>query len=152
MAKLNKGALSPVVATSLLIALVVVLAMIVFLFARGFIPEYLEKEDRPIEDKCKDVIFSGDYSGGTITVRNGGNTPLNGIKLGIKTLTGFEFIEDFTAIPSIRAEDVRTFQVTADLPASGELIIVPVLLGKNKDGIAKAFVCDESYGQPIGTI
>jgi len=49
--------LSPVIATVLLIALVLVLAAIIFMWARGFISEQIEKFGTPIEDLCDSVDF-----------------------------------------------------------------------------------------------
>ncbi len=53
----NKRGLSPVVASVLLIALVLTLALIVFLWARGFISEQIEKNGQSIEQSCKSVDF-----------------------------------------------------------------------------------------------
>ena len=53
----NKKALSPVIATVLLILLVIILATIVFLWARGFLGEQIEKFDRPIDYACDAISF-----------------------------------------------------------------------------------------------
>ena len=45
----GKRGLSPVIASVLLIALVLVLASIIFMWARGFISEQIEKFGNPVE-------------------------------------------------------------------------------------------------------
>jgi flagellin-like protein len=51
----KKKGLSPVVATVLLIALAMVLAMIIFIWARGWISEQIEKKGTPIDQVCEGV-------------------------------------------------------------------------------------------------
>lgn len=50
-----KRGLSPVVATVLLIALAIILAMIIFIWARGWISEQIEKKGKPIDQVCDGV-------------------------------------------------------------------------------------------------
>lgn len=54
---MNKKALSPVVASVLMILLVIVLASLIFLWARGFVSEQIEKFGQPIENLCGRVDF-----------------------------------------------------------------------------------------------
>lgn len=51
----KKRGLSPIVATILLIALAVILAMIIFLWARGWISEQIEKKGESIDLVCESV-------------------------------------------------------------------------------------------------
>lgn len=150
---MNKKAISPVIATVLLVSLVVILAAIIFLWARAFLPETLQKFEGPIEDACKSVAFDAAYSsnidGGTITVQNNGNVPLHSIQVGIKKgLGSLEYIDASSSIPSVVAGGSVDFRVSG-ITAEDELIIVPVLLGKTSAGELKAFVCGDEYGKTI---
>lgn len=76
----GKRGLSPVVATVLLVVLALVLTVIVFLWARGFVTEQLEKQGKPTDQVCKDVSFEVDsaFVGGGVEVQivNRGNVPI----------------------------------------------------------------------------
>ena len=80
--KRGKKAVSPVVATVLLILIVVILAVIVFLWARGFIGESLTKKcgndvcnvDNVCDDISLEILYSS--SDGTLQITNTGNTPV----------------------------------------------------------------------------
>jgi flagellin-like protein len=77
---LKKKGLSPVIATVLLVVLALVLAAIIFLWARGFVTEQLEKQGKPTDQVCKDVSFEIDSTpvGGGVEVQivNRGNIPI----------------------------------------------------------------------------
>jgi flagellin-like protein len=53
----GKRGLSPVIASVLLILLVLVLAVLIFLWARGFVSEQIEKFGSPIENICNEIDF-----------------------------------------------------------------------------------------------
>jgi len=57
---MEKRGLSPVIASVLLILLVLVLASLIFLWARGFISEQIEKFGQPIDAVCSSVNFDVD--------------------------------------------------------------------------------------------
>ena len=81
----KQKALSPIIATVLLIAIVLVLALIIFLWMRGFIEEVVEKEvggvKKSVDKFCADVSFVADIKTGSIIMSNEGNIPLYGICL-----------------------------------------------------------------------
>jgi len=150
MSEMSKKGLSPVIATVLLIALVLVLASIIFLWARAFIPEKVQKFDAPIENACGNVVFAAAYSnlgGGTITVQNNGNVPLYGIQVGVRKFGSLEYIE-VNQGPAIVAGGARDYAVSGIAPDS-ELMIVPVLLGKTASGELRAFPCGEGSAKII---
>ena len=85
----NKRALSPVIATVLLVMLVLVLAAIIFLWAKGFVGEQLQKRGQPIENICKEVSFNAQFvsSGDFIEITNLGNIPI--YQFDIKSIVDF---------------------------------------------------------------
>lgn len=91
---MNRRGVSPVIATVLLIAIVVVLAGIIFIWAKGFLSESAVKGDRAVEMSCTDVDFeaqivravqecpegSGTYLD-AIDINNIGNIPIYGVQI-----------------------------------------------------------------------
>lgn len=151
---MNKNALSPVVATVLLISLVLVLALIIFLWARASIPEQLEKLGEPVENSCEDVVLVAEFDSfsNILTILNNGNIPVHSFQIGVRKGFSLNYYEgDFTALPSLRGGETINFDLSINAPSSGDkIVVVPVLLGKSsKSGELKAFVCDENYGQVV---
>lgn len=57
----KKKGLSPIIATILLISLAMILAAIIFLWARGWIFEQIEKKGAPIDQVCGSVVIAVDH-------------------------------------------------------------------------------------------
>src|SRR3970282_954737 len=82
----NRRGVSPVIATTLLIAMVVVTGLIVFLWFRGFTQEAVTKfGGTNIELVCGDVRFDSSYSSGNLFLSNVGNVPIYSFKLKIES-------------------------------------------------------------------
>jgi flagellin-like protein len=153
---MTKKALSPVVASVLLVALVLVLAMIIYLWASAFLPEKLQKDlgggAAPIEDACKEVQFSAQYESGNVYVLNEGNVPLHGAEIGVKKGFGSLEFTDFTGGQYItKTGETNQFDLSSlAIDTGNEIVIVPVLLGEStKTSEKKAFICDQQYGKSI---
>ena len=87
----RKKGLSPVVATVLLISIVIAIAVIVFLWLRGFAGEAVTKFDGTnVELVCRDVEFKADYAGGQLSISNTGNVPIYNFKVKVTSQAGFE--------------------------------------------------------------
>lgn len=83
----TKRAVSPLIATVLLIVMAIAIFGIIFFWLRGMIAEQVQKLDRPIEMQCDSIAFSAemDRSGGSnIIVNNKGNLPIVGMSIKIK--------------------------------------------------------------------
>lgn len=96
---MNRRGVTPVVATVLLIAIVVVLGVIIFFWAKGFLSESAQKGDRAVEQSCANAQFEAQvvaqasecptpsstpanpqfYS--AIDINNIGNTPIYGVQV-----------------------------------------------------------------------
>lgn len=128
----NKKGLSPVIATVLLVVLVLVLAVIVFLWARSSITEQVEKFGKPIERNCDNVDFSIDYASGLLDVSNNGNIPINSFeakefKNGNSVIKTIEKPVNEGKIVTIGLIDFSSGGLDS---GADEIIIYPVLLGK----------------------
>ena len=149
--KQHKG-ISPVIATVLLIAMVIVIGLIVFLFLRSMAQDAITKfGDENIELACDKINFEASYSNGELYVSNNGNTPIFGLKIkmvgdGSHTTEDIRDIsEDWLAYGLTQG---GTFSHPLDVGSSNEIVVRPVLFG-NSDKGQKTFVCEERYGHEI---
>jgi flagellin-like protein len=156
--KTRKG-VSPVVATSLLIAMVIVIALILYLWFKGISGEACTKfEGRNVELVCADVQFFADYNPGTneLYISNSGNVPIFGMKVKIER-DGSSEIKDINDIssnwPALGLNQGGTY-TSEDL--SGEfsdvlsIILTPALMGTCGDEGEKVYACNEDkYGYEI---
>jgi len=143
---MKKRGVSPVIATVLLIAMVIVIGLIIFLWFRGMTQEAVTKFDGTnIELVCGDVLFDASYSSGTLFIVNSGNVPIYGMKLKIledKSHSTID-IEEFDGLSS-----GGSFSGSVDVGVSEKIILIPVLLGSSEEG-ERTFVCDENQGYEI---
>ena len=126
----KKKGLSPVIATVLLIAMVLVLIAIIFLWARGFIFEQIEKNGQPIAQVCDGVSFSleSTNSGTSVEVQivNTGNIPIGNFEVksigpGRSDIISLDFGVDVgSAVTS------KTIPYVA---GTKQLVIYPMILG-----------------------
>ena len=153
--KERKKGVSPVIATVLLIAMVIVIALIIFLWFRGLQGEVITKFGQNIELTCSEVEFYAEYDGTDLRISNVGNVPIFGMKVKIE-MDG-----------SYTTEDLKEMETTPDWPGRGigqgaafsgnvildpsveRIVLTPVLIGTSDKG-EKTFVCDEKqFGQEI---
>jgi flagellin-like protein len=152
----NKKAVSPVVATALLVLIVIILGIIILLWARGFIKEVVEKEiagkTQTVENYCASMSLRGIINDdGSFGFSNIGNVPIYAFKLklvepgssSVKRIPpgkkgtispGFSTVLDST-------DGVKSYK------SYESVTVLPILLGKSKtDGGIKEFECPERYG------
>ncbi|MBS3071115.1 hypothetical protein J4407_02335 [Candidatus Pacearchaeota archaeon] len=145
--------LSPTMATVLLIGLVILIALIVFLWLRGLSQEAVIKFDKNAELVCDEVNFEASYSSGTLGVSNTGNVPIYNLKVkmseggSFKTSELNQVSEDW---PEFGLSRGSTFSDELNIGNSNKLTLVPILLGNSKSGKEKTLDCDDSkYGYEI---
>ncbi len=158
MILLKKRGLSPVIATMLLVALALVLAIIVFLWARSFVGETIQKQGREIEQSCEEVSFRAEafasgVDSGKLSVVNIGTIPLYGVEVRKKQVIGeISQVETFQNNMVLSGEtgeiSIAQFITDGEIAECDELIVVPVLLGETEQ-YKKAYVCDKDYSVEI---
>ena len=143
---MKKGGLSPVIATLMLILLAIVLAIIVYLWSRGFLAEQIEKRGDSIEKLCSSVRFDAQLvrnsTGDFLEATNLGNIDIYNLDIkkissGEAESAGFKFV-----IPAGKTVG-REFTLSMknnDIPKTLE--IYPVLLGSSGSK-NKAYTCQE---------
>lgn len=153
--KMKRG-LSPVIATTLLIAMVVVLGLIIFLWFRGFTEESVTKfGGTNIKLVCGDVAFESSYSSssGNLFLSNVGNVPIYSFKLKIQKTGGYETV-DIKDIASAWPETglnqggVFSEDVSSSVSDATEITVIPILRGSSDAG-PRMHTCEEQYGEQI---
>ncbi len=145
---MNKKGISPVIATILLIAIVVVIALIVFLWFRSMTEEATTKFDKNIELVCGDVSFEVDYSSLTLNIVNTGNVPIFRIKARLYDSGGY-ITEDLDGWPTYGLNQGGAYSGTLEASSADKIVLIPVLIGNSEKG-QKSFVCDEkNHGEEI---
>ncbi len=149
---MKKRGLSPIVATTLLIAIGLVLAIIIFLWARSFVGEQVQKDGRVAELSCEDISFSADASSSsstvTVTVENTGPIPIYAVKVILVGDGNREIIAESVqfsggVIPG--GVGTQGFRNNIGLVSGSELLIVPIVLGETSSNTVPVG-CDDAYG------
>jgi flagellin-like protein len=149
---MKRKGVSPVIATLLLVAIVMVIALLVFLWFKSFAQEAVVKFDQNVEIVCDEVIFSGDFYGTKLEISNDGNIPIEDFKLKWIDENGEYSTETLSEKYSytdvgetrVRQGKTETFDL-ANHPDSSKLIVIPILRGISDSG-EKNVPCEERYG------
>lgn len=141
-----KRGLSPVIATVLLVAMVVVIGLILFLWLRGFNEETITKfGGQNVKIVCDDVFFEASYSSGSLFVSNSGNVPIFGFEVKVQG-DGSYSIQDLrdssTSWPEAGLNQGGVFSEAISFQGTG-IVLTPVLLGESQD-TKKTHVCNEA--------
>jgi len=141
----NKKGISPVIATVLLIAIVVIIGLIIFLWFRGMVQEAVTKFDENIELVCNDVNFDATYLSGVLSVSNTGNVPIYSMKAVIFE-SGSHTTEDLIDLasdwPVVGLNQGDAFSESIGFGNANKITLIPVLFGSSSMG-EEPFVCNE---------
>lgn len=148
----SKRGISPMIATILLIAITFALAIIIFLWARGFILEQVEKFGQNAEQVCDQINFDAEISsiGGnlySLYITNRGNVPI--YALDIKKIGVGKSEVDRRTISLSEAESTKT-TITLERLSYDEILIIPVILGNVRGKVnKKPYDCPQAYGKKV---
>lgn len=146
----RKRGLSPVVATVLLIAMVIVIGLIIFLWFKGISEETITKfGGTNVKLICEDVYFEASYSSGVLYLSNPGNVPIFEMNVKISGAGSYttKNLKDLTSWPATGLNQGGTFSESVDFDGS-EITLIPILIG-NSDKGKKTYVCGEQYGEVL---
>jgi len=149
----NKRGISPVIATVLLIAMVVIIGIIIFLWIRGIVDEKVEKFGRNIDLVCNDVKFQASYKSisKTLTISNIGNVPI--FDFDLKATEGrshvtYDLSKESSTWPAKGLLQGGVFSEAITIGNPEKIIVIPVLLGSSDDG-EKSYTCKVNQGNEI---
>ncbi|MDP3966541.1 MAG: hypothetical protein Q8Q04_03345 [archaeon] len=151
---IKKRGLSPVIATVLLITIVIVIALIVFLWLRGLTQEAITKfNGKNVQLVCDEVQFEAEYSGGSIYISNSGNVPIYRMKARVSgegSYTTEVLLEGTSANwPDEGLNQGGTFSGPFDASGAEKILLIPVLIGKTSSEDKKSHTCEERQGKEI---
>ncbi len=148
----QKRGLSPVVASVLLIGVALVLATIIFLWARNVVKEKETKFGEPVEKSCENIDFSAEVrlSGAdvTVSINNKGNVAIYGIEIRREIGGSVEKIGRGTSDDGITVGGSGSMDVELDeveLEKNEKVIVVPIILGETEQ-YKKPYTCSEEFG------
>jgi hypothetical protein len=130
-----------------MVLLVLVLAVIVFLWARGFLGEQVEKFGAPIEEYCNRIRFYATRDGSNLEILNNGEVDIR--HFDIKKFKGgnseIARFDDF----QLDAGESKILHVTFEMENGDDpdkIVIYPALLGNIEGSGAKnsVFTCMDS--------
>jgi len=153
MLKEDKKGLSPVIATVLLIALVLVASAIIFLWARSSISEQIQKSigDNTLsaDAACSQIEFTANIIEGATTdieISNQGNIPI--YRFDIQKISGGNTVNEEFDLPVEEGQSISQ-ELTLDLTNVEKIKIYPTILGTVRGQSSnKPYVCLEK-GQEI---
>ena len=135
--KKDKKAVSPLIATVLLIVVAIALFVIIFLWLRGFQKEALTKQGTPIELMCTEINFDVVLSVNSLQITNLGDVPIQKAKI-YKIYSGStSFFKDEG--PIMQAESLTTNLEPLNCQS---IKIIPVLLGTTTSGNQEEHICE----------
>jgi flagellin-like protein len=155
--RINKRGLSPVITTVLLIAIAVVLAIIILLWARGWLKEAVTKDGRPIENVCSEVSFEAspvDHGAALdeVIVTNTGNINIYSFSIENKTLGRIDVAEkraqNITGGNEIDLGRGASGNFSMDFTNVERIIIRPVLLGLRGE-VVEEYACNNHPGEEL---
>lgn len=144
---MKKKGISPVIATVLLIAIVIVIATIIFIWASSFGFEEVQKFGSNIENACGDIDLEVEKveSAGVIEIVNRGDVAVYNINI-IADEGGDEIVYECDNV--ITQGDTEIVDPSSDCYYSGSLediiSVVPVLLGNAQDGSTQEYICESN--------
>jgi len=153
----NRKGLSPVITTVLLIALVIVIISIIFLWFRGMVEEGVTKFGKNIKLVCDDVEFETSYSSGTLNIVNTGNIPIFSINLKMsqggnyqtKEITEFNAGSGWSITGLNQGGTFSAANIGSEfVSGTDKIIVLPVLIGTSSKG-KKTYICEGQYGKEL---
>lgn len=151
---MNKKGLSPVIATVILISIALILAVIIFLWARSVLTEKAQKFDEPVEYACERVSFDADIRRDTadttsskiiVDIVNRGDVPI--YKLILNVDDGDGNVDVLTSNGNT-VSNGATGSYTFDDRSGTSFKVIPVIVGQAGD-VKKAYTCEEQYGKDL---
>lgn len=152
---MNRRGVSPVIATVLLVLVALIIASIIFVWAKNFVGEKAQKNQEPLEVSCEKISFEaeGFANENNLYLVNRGNIPIYGVEMrkkGIGSEITVGLFEDKT-IGNGETGVIDLSKQGLSINTGDDFIIIPIVLGENgKD--TQAYTCDVSEKSETITI
>ena len=141
----TRKAVSPLVATILLVVITIAIAVIIFMWQAGFFAEQISKFNAPAERACEKIVFDWSYSSGTLSIENQGNVPISRINVKLIKAEGSSKTADVAAVSVKPAETSISkpgLSILGAIEAGDELEVIPYITGIGvKTSTSKLYLC-----------
>lgn len=147
----TKKAISPVIATTLLIAIVVAMSVIIFIWARGMVEEKVTKfGNENIELACNKVVFEAAYEQGNLNIVNTGNVPIYDMQIKEITSEGSYTARTLRESSVLNLEGINKGEgySQAYTTEAKTIALTPILIGTSDKG-RRTHLCEEYHGIEI---
>ena len=148
---MKKRGISPVIATVLLIAMVVVLAGVVFAWFQSISEEAITKFDGTnVKIVCENVKFDMEYNNGNLIIKNTGTVPIYQMRI----KTEGDGVHDSIILnedhnwPESGIMTGGIYSGNVDIGGANKISFFPILLGTTKEG-EKTHVCEDRFKQDL---
>ena len=141
---MKKRGISPVIATILLVMIVIILAIIIFLWARGFIEEAVTKKGAPADQNCDEISLDVKYINSKLQIINNGRIPVYRMDIKAKSGGSVEIIKKDTNNKDISGVSTGESKIVDIGSGYDNVEVVPVILGETETS-KKAYVCKVSF-------
>ncbi len=147
---MKRRGVSPVIATVLLVLIAIIIAGIVYVWAKNFVGEKTLKFNQAIELSCPDIKFQAEAfaSQNEVNIVNQGNVPLYGMEISKKGLGSVKNVGKFDSNTISDGETSSLSFPSGTLSAGDQILVVPIIIG-TQGNTKKAYTCDSSVGQTI---
>ncbi len=139
MIKEDKKAVSPIIATVLLIALVVSASAMIYAWSKSFVAEQLEKFGSPIETACAQIKITAQLSRAgeeyELLINNQANVDIPQVNIKMYD-NGRSYIRTFdaNAQKAGTGKVIFTLDSFGDVASASKFDVTPLLIGKGKTG------------------
>jgi len=138
----NKRGLSPIIASVLLILIVMVLAALIFVWAKGFVNEKVTKNKEVIENSCPQINIKAEAYGGQVHISNEGTIPVYGLEIIKKTLGSSSGSGVLPFDSTIVSGATGKIEFPSNVLEGDSITVLPVLLGESSSG-KKSYTCSD---------
>jgi flagellin-like protein len=137
----KKKGVSPVVASLLLVVIVIILSMIIFIWAKSFIKEVIQKKDKPATQVCSEIRLQATYSpdDGEVLISNIGNYPVHALELRLKSGARTKIYKVEKSFPLGAGEIIKDNA----LKDYQDIEVVPIILGENSKRKQTQYTCKD---------
>ena len=135
--KRGKKGLSPVIATALLVVLVIIIAMIIFLWIKSFVGEAVVKNGASADQRCGEINLEASRVFSALYLNNRGNVPVYSIEVKLGS-AGREEVIRKDAI-NLAPGQADTYEIPG-MESALTVNIVPSVLGETK-AAKKEYTC-----------
>jgi flagellin-like protein len=150
---MNLKGITPIIATVLLVAIVIILASIVYVWSFGFFKNGISKNGEPIERACEDALFEAQIvnstSGYFLDANHQGTVSIDGFDIRLISETRSDSVSVRFSLPlqpgQTNSSSLKEFKTVYESRPIKNVLVIPVLVGE-QDGVPQEYRCPDSAG------